>query len=98
MQRKVTTRPGTVVEKQTKAEIANREIETKHQQLEDERKLECKVGRTVLENDNIRSQSTGAREKQPLNWTPKQICASDWARYHNPQTSNQTTACIEATL
>ena len=47
------------------------ELEIKHQLLEEERELERKVKRTALENDYARSQSTGARDKSPFNWTPK---------------------------
>ena len=52
-------------------EMQMKELETKHQLLEEERELEHKLKRTVLENDDARSQSTGARDKSPFNWTPK---------------------------
>ena len=45
------------------------ELETKHQQLEGERELERKVKKTALENDDVGSQSTSARDKSPFNWT-----------------------------
>ena len=41
-------------------EMQMKELETKHQLLEQERELERKVKRTALENDDARSQSTGA--------------------------------------
>ena len=56
-----------------------KELETRHQLLEEERELERKVKRTALENDDGRSQSTGARDKSPFNWTPKERNVSDWA-------------------
>ena len=48
-------------------EMQMKELEVKHQLLEEERELERKVKRTALENDDARSQSTGARNKSPLN-------------------------------
>ena len=48
-------------------EMQMKELETKHQLLEEERELERKVKRTALENDDARSQSTGARDKSPFN-------------------------------
>ena len=41
-------------------EMQMKELETKHQLLEEERELERKVKRTALENDDARSQSTSA--------------------------------------
>ena len=41
-------------------EMQMKELETKHQLLEEERELERKVKRTALENNDARSQSTGA--------------------------------------
>ena len=52
-------------------EMQTKELETKHQLLEEERELERKVKRTALYNDEARSQSTGARDKSLFNWTPK---------------------------
>ena len=60
-------------------EMQMKELETKRQLLEEERKLERNVKRTLLENDDARSQSTSARDKSPFNWTPKKIDVSDWA-------------------
>ena len=56
-----------------------KELETKHQLLEEERELERKVKRTALENDDARSESTSARNKSLFNWTPKNRDVSDWA-------------------
>ena len=53
-------------------EMQMKELETKHQLLEEERELERKVKRTALENDDARSQSTGARDKSPFNWNHPQ--------------------------
>ena len=75
-----------------------KEMETKHQLLEEERELERKVKRTALENDDARSQSTGARNKSPFNWTPKKGVVSDWAsRIDNLSTSERSTARFEVT-
>ena len=46
-------------------EMQMKELETKHQLLEQERELERKLKRTALENDDARSQSTGARDSHP---------------------------------
>ena len=48
-----------------------KELEHKHQLLEEERQLELKVKRTALENNDARSQSTGARDKSLFNWTQR---------------------------
>ena len=48
-------------------EMQMKELETKHQLPEEERELERKMKRTALENDDARSQSTGARDKSPFN-------------------------------
>ena len=60
-----------------------KELETKHQLLEQERELERKVNRTALSNDDARSQSTGARDKLPFNWTSRRD-VSDWASRIDP--------------
>ena len=65
-------------------EMRMKELETKHQLLEQERELERKVKRTALENDDARSQSTGARDKSPFNWTPRRRDVSDWASRIDP--------------
>ena len=49
-----------------------KELETKHQLLEEERKLERKVKRTALENDDARSQSTSANH--PSTGPPEERC------------------------
>ena len=46
-------------------------MKTKHQLLEEERKLKGKVKRTALEKDDVRSQPTSARDKKAFNWTTK---------------------------
>ena len=75
-----------------------KELETKHQLLEEERELERKVKRTALENDDARSQSTGGRVKSPFNWTPKKRDVSDWAsRIDNLLTPERSTARFELT-
>ena len=79
-------------------EMQMKELETKHQLLEDERELERKVKRTALENDDARSQSNGARDKSPFNWTPKKRDVSDWAsRIDNLLTPERSTARFEVT-
>ena len=79
-------------------EMRMKQLETKHQLLEEERELERKVKRTALENDDARSQSTGARDKSPLNWTPKKRDVSDWAiRIDNLLTPERSTARFEVT-
>ena len=79
-------------------EMQMKELETKHRLLEEERELERKVKRTALENDDARSQSTGARDKSPFNWTPKKRDVSDWAsRIDNLLTPDRSTARFEVT-
>ena len=75
-------------------EMQMKELESSHQQLEEERELERKVMRLTLENDDCRSQSTSARD----NWTPKKRGASDWAsRIDLLLTPDRSTARFEAT-
>ena len=75
-----------------------KELETKHQLLEEERELERKVKRTALENNDARSQSTSARIKSPFSWTPKKKDVSDWAsRIDNLLTPERPTARFEVT-
>ena len=79
-------------------EMQMKELETKHQLLEEERELERKVKRTALENNDARSQSTSARDKSPFNWTPKKRDVSDWAsRIDNLLTPERSTARFEVT-
>ena len=79
-------------------EMQMKELEAKHQLLEEERELERKVKRTALENDDARSQSTGARHKSPFNWTPRKRDVSDWAsRIDNLLTPDRSTARFEVT-
>ena len=65
---------------EARARTSKKKLETKHQLLEEDRELERKVKRAALENDDVRSQSTSAREKSPFNWTPEKRDVSDWAR------------------
>ena len=79
-------------------EMQMKELETKHQILEEERELERKVKRTAFQNDDVRSQSTGARDKSRSNWTPKKIDVSVWAsRIDHLLTPERSTARFEAT-
>ena len=79
-------------------EMQMKELETKHQLLEEERELERKVKRTALENNDARSQSTSAQDKSPYNWTPKKRDFSDWAsRIDNLLTPDRSTAHFEVT-
>ena len=79
-------------------EMQMKELETKHQLMEEEPELECKLKKTALENDDARSQSTGARDKSPFNWTAKKRDVSDWAsRLDNLLTPERSTARFEAT-
>ena len=77
-------------------EMQMKELETKHQLMEEERELERKVKRTALQNDDARS--TSARDKSPFNWTPKKRDVSDWAsRTDNLLTPERSTAGFEVT-
>ena len=79
-------------------EMQMKELETKHQLLEEEREPQRKVKRTALENDDARSQSIGFRDKSPFNWTPKEEDVSDWAsRIDNFLTPERSTARFEVT-
>ena len=79
-------------------EMQMKELETKHQLLEEQRELERNVKRTALENDDARSQSTGARDKSPLNWTPKKRDVSEWvSRIDTLLTPERPKARFEAT-
>ena len=79
-------------------EMQMKELETKHQLLEEERELQRRVERTALENDDARSQSTSARDKSPFNWIPKKRGVSDWtSRIDNLLTPVRSTARFEAT-
>ena len=75
-----------------------KELETKYQLLEEERELERKVKRTASENDDAHSQSTGARDKSPFNWTLKTRDVSVWASsIDNLLTPERSTARFEVT-
>ena len=53
-------------------EMQMKELETKHQLLEEERELERKVKRTALENGDARSQSTSALRQITLQLDPRE--------------------------
>ena len=73
------------------------ELETKHQLLEEERELEHKVRRILLEKDDVSSQSTSARDKPPFNRTRKKRDVSDWdSRTDHLLTPDRSTAQFEA--
>ena len=79
-------------------EMQMKELETKHQLLEEERDLERKVKKTALENSEFRCQSTTARDKSPFNWTPKMRDVPDWAsRIGNLPTPERSTTRFEET-
>ena len=79
-------------------EMQMKELETKQQLLDEERQLECKVKRTALENDDARSQSTGARDRSPFNWNQAKSDVSDWvSRIDNLLTPERSTARFETT-
>ena len=46
--------------------IKMKEFESNHLLLEEMRELECKVKRTALENDDVRSQANSAQDKSPF--------------------------------
>ena len=58
--------------KKLELEMQMKKIEMKHQLREKERDLERQLQRTALEKDDLRSQSSKARDKSPFNWTPKE--------------------------
>ena len=79
-------------------EMQMKELETKHQLMEEERELERKVKRTALENEDARSQSTSARDKSPFKRTPKKRDVFEWAsRIDNLLTPDRSTARFEVT-
>ena len=81
-----------------KLEMQMKELEAKYQLLEEERELERKVKRTSLENKDVRSQSTSARDKSPFYRTPKKRDVSDWpSRIDHLLTPGRSTARFEAT-
>ena len=57
--------------KRLELEMQMKELEMQHQLRQKERDLERQFQRTALEKDDLRSQSTKARDKSPFNWTPK---------------------------
>ena len=79
-------------------EMQMKELETNYHLTEEKRELERKVKRTALENEDVRSQSTSARDKPPFNWTPKKRDVSDWAsKIDNFLTPDQSRARYEVT-
>ena len=79
-------------------EMQMKEPKTKHQLLEEERELERKVKRTALENDDVSSQLTSARDYSLFYWTPKKRDVSDWAsRIDNLLIPDRSTAPFEIT-
>ena len=64
-------------------EMQMKELEMQHQLREKERDLERQLQRTALEKDDLRSQSTKARDKSPFSWTPKGRDVSEWANSMN---------------
>ena len=77
-------------------EMQMRELKTKHQLMEEERELERKVKRTALENDDVRSQSTGAQDKSPFNRNPKRREMSQTGPVEST-TPDRSTARFEVT-
>ena len=60
-------------------EMQMKELEMQHQLREKERDLERQLQRTALEKDDLRSQSTKARDKSLFNCTRKGRDVSEWA-------------------
>ena len=84
--------------KRLELEMQMKELDTKHQLLEEGRELEGEVKRTALENDDVRSQSTSARDKSPFNWNSKKRHVSDRAsRIDFLLTPDRSTARFEVT-
>ena len=79
-------------------EMKMKKLETKHQLLKEELELERKVKRTDLENNDVRSRATSARDKSPSNSTPKKRDVSDRAsRIYKLLTSDRSTTRFELT-
>ena len=64
-------------------EILMKELEMQHQLRQKERDLDRQLQRTALEKNDLRSQSTKARDKSPFNWTTKGRDVSEWANSMN---------------
>ena len=69
--------------KKLELEMHMREIEMQHQLRERERELKRKRQITILEKDDVRSQSTNARDKSPFNWISKRRDVSECANAMN---------------
>ena len=68
-------------------EMKMKEMDTKRELLEEEHELELKVKITALENDDVSSLSTSARDKSPFNETSKKKHDADWfSRTDSPKT------------
>ena len=65
--------------KRLELEMQMKKLEMQHQLREYERDLERQLQRTALEKDDLRSQSTKARDKSPFSWTRKGGDVSEWA-------------------
>ena len=95
---KIAMGTGTVLKTKIRAKMKSNKVKTKHQLLEQERKLEHKMKRTALENNDIRSQSKCLLNKSSFNWNPKIKDVSDGtSRIDNLQTPDRPTALIEGT-
>ena len=70
-------------QKRLEVEMQMKELEMQHQLRQKERDLKRQLQRTALEKDDLRSQSTKARDKSPFNWTSKGRDVSDWAKSMN---------------
>ena len=69
--------------KRLEVEMQMKELEMQHQLRQKKQDLERQLQRTALEKDDLRSQSTKARDKSPFNWTPNGRDVSEWANSMN---------------
>ena len=69
--------------KRLELEMQMKELEMQHQLRQKERDLERQLQKTALEKEDLRSQSSKARDKSPFNWTPKGRDVSEWANSMN---------------
>ena len=76
--------------------MLTKELETKHQLLEEKRELERELKRRAFEKNYVRSQSNSARDKSPFNPITKTRDISNWAsRIDNLLTPNRSTVRFE---
>ena len=95
---KIAMGTGTVLKTKIRAKVKSNKVKTKHQLLEQERKLERKMKRTALENNDILSHSNCLLNKSSFNWNPKIKDVSDGtSRIDNLETPDRPTALIETT-